>query len=203
MVNIMKDISCTLGRLKAEVIDMCRRKGWGADGIQNPQHVAMAMLVEAMELLEHFIGDIHADEIVDVAEELADVMMYALQLMYTLGVDISRNIDAEFSDSRTVVAELRAFAGAGAGSSARQAMRVGVKARFVLEIFQWMNDQQVRTLTEGGFPEKRAEAGRAFGGMLREILILSNMLDIDIAAAISRKIAIVDRRVYPDDDPVR
>lgn len=34
---------------------MCRRKGWGDEnGVQNPQHVAMAMTVEMSELLEHF-----------------------------------------------------------------------------------------------------------------------------------------------------
>ena len=114
----MKDGSCTVGKLKSEVIEMCRRKGWGDDGIQNPQHVAMAMLVETMELMEHFvdldetgeralISGLDQAEITEIAEELADVLMYALQLMYTLNVDISASVSPDFSDGATTVEKLR------------------------------------------------------------------------------------------------
>lgn len=81
-------------------------------------------------------------------------------------------------------------------------MRVGVKARFVLEIFQWMDDTQA-ALIRGGTPEISAGVGRAFSAMFCELLRLANMLDIDISSAVARKIAIVDRRIYPADDPVR
>ena len=41
--------------LKRQILAMCRRKGWGDEnGVQDPQHVAMAMTVEMAELLEHF-----------------------------------------------------------------------------------------------------------------------------------------------------
>lgn len=210
----MRDVSCTIGKLKVEVIEMCRRKGWGDDGIQNPQHVAMAMLVEAMELLEHFavldaagehalLSGKNASEIAEIAEEMSDVLMYALQLMYTLKVDISTGLSPDFSDGTTAVEHLRAFVGKGGCGLREQAMRVGIKARFVLEAFQWMNDEQVAALVREEQPEKCAEAGRVFAVMFRELLRLANMLNIDISEAITRKIAIVDRRVYPEDDPVR
>ncbi len=193
---------------------MCRRKGWGDDGIQNPQHVTMAMLVESMELMEHFveldaageralISGRNAAGTTEIAEEMADVLMYALQLMYTLNVDISAGVSSGFCDGETTVEELRAFAGKCAGGMKEQAMRVGIKARFVLEAFQWMSDMQVAALARGEKPGKCAEAGRAFADMFRELLRLANMLNIDISNAIARKIAIVDRRVYPEDDPVR
>ncbi|MBQ4088659.1 MAG: hypothetical protein IJC56_02090 [Clostridia bacterium] len=210
----MLDISCTIGKLKYEVIEMCRRKGWGDDGIQNPQHVAMAMMVEAMELLEHFadMSDDMADELMagganglryEIAEELSDVLMYSMQLMYTLKVDVSREIADIYTDSATTIAELKAYTEESSAGLKEQAMNVGIKARFVLEVFQWMNDNDVAALVRGEKPAKNAEAGSAFGEMFREVLRLANMLRIDISGSIARKIAIVDKRVYPEDDPVR
>ena len=99
----MPDASVTLSYLKEEVRALVRRKGWGVDGVQNPQQVAMAMSVEMSELLEHFqwlttgqaaaLAD-GADEarVRKIAEEFADVMMYGLQLCYTLHIDVSDEI---------------------------------------------------------------------------------------------------------------
>ena len=183
----MFDISCTVGKLKYEVIEMCRRKGWGDDGIQNPQHVAMAMMVETMELLEHFadMSPDMADDLIDggadglryeIAEELSDVMMYAMQLMYTMKVDVAHLIADGFSDDTTTFADLKAAVAESGAGLKEQAMNVGVKARFVLEVFQWMNDVEVAALVRGEKPGKCAEAGNAFGEMFTEILRLSNML---------------------------
>jgi dCTP diphosphatase len=99
----MNDRDTTLDTLKQEVHALCLRKGWGENGVQNPQHVAMAMTVEMSELLEHFQwlsetevrslmngGDPERVEMI--AEEFADVMMYGLQLMRTLNIDITEAI---------------------------------------------------------------------------------------------------------------
>jgi NTP pyrophosphatase (non-canonical NTP hydrolase) len=99
----MNDRDTTLDMLKNEVHELCLRKGWGEDGVQNPQHVAMAMTVEMSELLEHFqwLGDeevralLRGDDperALKIAEEFADVMMYGLQLTRTLGIDITQAI---------------------------------------------------------------------------------------------------------------
>ena len=50
----MNDSNTTINQLKEAVHALCIRKGWGVEGVQNPQHVAMAMTVEMSELLEHF-----------------------------------------------------------------------------------------------------------------------------------------------------
>ena len=84
---------------------MCLKKHWGDErGVQNPQHVAMAMTVEMSELLENFQW-LDPDEVTSllnggdpdrksrIAEEFADVMMYGLQLMSCLNVDISSEIE--------------------------------------------------------------------------------------------------------------
>ena len=99
----MNDNDTTLSTLKEQVHQLCLRKGWGVDGVQDPQHVAMAMTVEMSELLEHFQWlnpeDVDAllagrdpERLAMIAEEYADVMMYGLQLMRALGVDITGQI---------------------------------------------------------------------------------------------------------------
>jgi len=99
----MNDGNTTLNDLKEQVHQLCLRKGWGVEGVQNPQHVAMAMTVEMSELLEHFQwlndGDVAAlmagedpERVALIAEEFADVMMYGLQLARTLGIDITGQV---------------------------------------------------------------------------------------------------------------
>ncbi len=100
----VNDTDTPIAALKREILALCRRKGWGdARGVQNPQHVAMAMTVEMSELLEHFqwlnppdverllAGD-DPDRTALIAEEFADVMMYALQLADALNIDVTREV---------------------------------------------------------------------------------------------------------------
>ena len=99
----MNDTNTTLSQLKEAVHQLCLRKGWGVEGVQNPQHVAMAMTVEMSELLEHFqwLNPEDVDALLQgrdperaalIAEEFADVMMYGLQLMRCLDVDITEQV---------------------------------------------------------------------------------------------------------------
>ena len=103
----MNDGNASLNELKERVHALCLRKGWGVDGVQNPQQVAMAMTVEMSELLEHFQwmneADVRAlvngenpDEVAAIAEEFADVMMYGLQLARTLKIDITSQVLRKF-----------------------------------------------------------------------------------------------------------
>jgi len=97
------DSNTSISELKQRVHELCLRKGWGEEGVQNPQHVAMAMTVEMSELLEHFqwLNDEDVRRLMNggdderramIAEEFADVMMYGLQLMRTLDIDITSQI---------------------------------------------------------------------------------------------------------------
>ena len=97
------DSNTTLAELRQAVHELCLRKGWGVEGVQNPQHVAMAMTVEMSELLEHFqwLRPDDVDRLMRgedpercamIAEEFADVMMYGLQLTRTLGIDITQQV---------------------------------------------------------------------------------------------------------------
>ena len=99
----MNDGNTTISDLKEAVHQLCLRKGWGVEGVQNPQQVAMAMTVEMSELLEHFQWlnpeDVQAlmagrdpERVALIAEEFADVMMFGLQLARTLGIDITGQV---------------------------------------------------------------------------------------------------------------
>ena len=99
----MNDSNTTINQLKEAVHALCLRKGWGIEGVQNPQHVAMAMTVEMSELLEHFqwLNPEDVQRLMDggdpercamIAEEFADVMMYGLQLARALGIDVTEQI---------------------------------------------------------------------------------------------------------------
>lgn len=99
----MNDSNTTIAQLKEQVHALCIRKGWGDNGVQDPQHVAMAMTVEMSELLEHFQWLNHNDvcklmngedpeRCAMIAEEFADIMMYGLQLTRTLGIDVTEQI---------------------------------------------------------------------------------------------------------------
>ena len=101
----MTDSNTTVSELKEAVRRLCIAKGWGGpEGIQNPQHVAMAMTVEMSELLENFQWlepqDVQAllegrdpARAERIAEEFADVMMYGMQLMRMLGIDVSAEME--------------------------------------------------------------------------------------------------------------
>lgn len=100
----MNDRETTVAQLKEAVHQLCLRKGWGVEGVQNPQQVAMAMTVEMSELLEHFqwmnppdvralIEGKNPQKTALIAEEFADIMMYGMQLARTLDIDVAAQIE--------------------------------------------------------------------------------------------------------------
>ena len=99
--NAGMDSKTTLQDIKDAVRDMCLYRGWGGEkAIQNPQRMAMAMVIELGELMEHFawLEPEELQNLVDgkmparrdhIMEELADIMIYAFQLARGLDMDIS------------------------------------------------------------------------------------------------------------------
>ncbi len=70
----------------------------------NPKDVALSLVLEAAEVLEHFQWkkpeevDAHAKACKDeIADELADVAMYLFELADNLGVDLSNAIDIKLA----------------------------------------------------------------------------------------------------------
>jgi NTP pyrophosphatase (non-canonical NTP hydrolase) len=59
--------------------------------VQSPRNIAISLSLEAAEVLEHFQwGEEAAPEAL--AEELADVALYLLQLAYLTGIDLEQAI---------------------------------------------------------------------------------------------------------------
>lgn len=70
----------------------------------NPKDVALSLVLEAAEVLEHFQWkkpdevEAHARACKDeIADELADVSMYLLELADNLGIDLAKAIDIKLA----------------------------------------------------------------------------------------------------------
>ena len=76
------------------------------DGFHSPKNLAMALNVEAGELLEHFqwltedqSRDLPQDTRVEVEREIADIQIYLIRLADKLGVDLLRAVEAKIEDN--------------------------------------------------------------------------------------------------------
>lgn len=70
-------------------------KGWYAvDSMfpQTPRNIAISIVVEAAELLEHFQFTEEPKDISGIADEIADVANYLFQLAYLLNIDLEQAI---------------------------------------------------------------------------------------------------------------
>lgn len=81
-----------LADLQAAIRTFARERDW--DQFHSPKNLSAALAVEAAELLEHFqwlteeqSHALPADRREQVAHELADVLIYTLQLAAKLGID--------------------------------------------------------------------------------------------------------------------
>ena len=79
--------------IKLKLRDFAEQRDW--DQFHSPKNLAMALNVEAAELLEHFqwltetqSASLDAATLNEVAEEIADIQVYLIRLADKLGVDI-------------------------------------------------------------------------------------------------------------------
>ena len=63
---------------------------------QSPRNIAISLCLEAAEVLEHFQWGEEADGHA-LAEELADVMLYLLQLAYLTHIDLARAVEQKLA----------------------------------------------------------------------------------------------------------
>lgn len=90
----MADGTATVGRLRERVRAFVAARDW--ERFHNPKDVAMALSIEASELLERFLwreppaaGRVSEEDRRAIADELADVVIYALSLANVLDLDVS------------------------------------------------------------------------------------------------------------------
>ena len=81
--------------LTEEMNRFVRSKGWYADDSKRPQtprNLSISLALEAAEILEHFQFRENAKDKQELADELADVALYLLQLASVTEIDLEKAI---------------------------------------------------------------------------------------------------------------
>jgi NTP pyrophosphatase (non-canonical NTP hydrolase) len=95
----LSDSATTLADLKIRILDFARERDW--EQFHAPKNLSMALAAEAAELMEHFLwaspeqsrriaGD--PEKRSRIAEELADIVIYALEFANATGLDVAQAI---------------------------------------------------------------------------------------------------------------
>ena len=96
----LSDSSTTVSLLKERVLAFVRERDW--EQFHSPKNLSMALAAEAAELMEHFLWatpeasrDVANDPAkrAKIAEELADVVIYALEFANATGLDVASSIE--------------------------------------------------------------------------------------------------------------
>ncbi len=102
----MTDDTATLSSLKQRVRDFAVERDWLQ--FHSPKNVSMALAAEAGELMEHFLwtdsGASHdraheAKRRQDIQDELADIVIYALEFANVTGIDLASAIEAKMAQN--------------------------------------------------------------------------------------------------------
>lgn len=100
----MSDPETTLAALKGEILSFVRERDW--EQFHSPKNLSMALAAEAAELMEHFLWVESRESPArlnepgrreKVEEELADILIYALEFANMTGIDASRAIREKLS----------------------------------------------------------------------------------------------------------
>lgn len=98
------DSETTVQELKALITEFTAERGW--DEYHKPKNLAMSIAIEAAELMEHFQWDdlpdhkTDADQKQKIADELADVLIYAFEFANQTDIDISSSFRQKIQKSR-------------------------------------------------------------------------------------------------------
>ena len=103
-----QDKTTTVGELRGAVDRFVTARDWYV--YHTPKHLAMSIAIEAAEIMEHFQWHSAAESIelvqdpamrAEVADELADVMIYCLSFANSAGIDVSDAITAKLARNET------------------------------------------------------------------------------------------------------
>jgi NTP pyrophosphatase (non-canonical NTP hydrolase) len=98
------DASTTLADLKHRVLAFARERDW--EQFHSPKNLSMALAAEAGELMEHFLWTDHAASRAraqeparrrEIEDEIADVVIYALEFVNVAGIDLAAAIAAKLA----------------------------------------------------------------------------------------------------------
>ena len=102
--NIYNDKQTSIKQLKELVDDFITERAWKK--YHQPKNIAVSVVLEASELLEHFQWSPPASEEIDekkkheIGEELCDVLAYLLSLANVLNIDVSSSMVEKMRKNR-------------------------------------------------------------------------------------------------------
>lgn len=100
----LTDATTPFGVLKKRILAFARERDW--EQFHSPKNLSMALAAEAAELMEHFLwatpeashGIANSDaKRVKIEEELADVVIYALEFANITGIDVAAAIERKMA----------------------------------------------------------------------------------------------------------
>ncbi len=103
-----------LDKIKLRLRRFADERDW--EQFHSPKNLAMALIVEAAELVEHFqwlteeqSQTLQPDKIAEVEQEIADIQIYLIRLADKLGVDIEKavNTKIKLNESKYPVDKVR------------------------------------------------------------------------------------------------
>jgi NTP pyrophosphatase (non-canonical NTP hydrolase) len=90
----------SLEQIKTRLREFAKERDW--DQFHSPKNLAMALIVEAAVLIEHFqwlteeqSQTLPPDKLAEVAQEIADIQIYLIRLADKLGVDMEKAVNAK------------------------------------------------------------------------------------------------------------
>ncbi|AOS44821.1 MazG nucleotide pyrophosphohydrolase domain protein [Lacunisphaera limnophila] len=102
----MTDETATVSELRERVLAFAREREWVQ--FHTPKNLSMALAAEAGELMEHFLwaesrdsGAVLADpkKRSQIEDELADVVIYALEFANIGGIDLAKAIETKLAQN--------------------------------------------------------------------------------------------------------
>ena len=102
----MTDAATTVGEIRERVLAFARERDW--EQFHSPKNLSMALAAEAGELMEHFLwteSKASAATLTDpkkrgkIEDELADVVIYALEFANIGGIDLAKAIEAKLAQN--------------------------------------------------------------------------------------------------------
>ena len=100
----LADSTTTISDLKARVLAFARERDW--EQFHSPKNLSMAIAAESGELMEHFLWATGEQSQViardpakrtRIADELADVVIYAIEFANITGLDLAAAIEAKMN----------------------------------------------------------------------------------------------------------
>jgi dCTP diphosphatase len=102
----LTDSVTTLAELKNRLLAFVRERDW--EQFHSPKNLSMALAAESGELMEHFLWATPEQSLVvandpakrgKIADELADVVIYALEFANITGLDVAAAIEAKMASN--------------------------------------------------------------------------------------------------------